>query len=95
MKAIALFLALAFALLLAFTSSVFASCECRCVDGESQAVCSSSLEVPPICSRQSCPVTPSMSPVGPLNPPIGSGLCDTVQVFNRRTGHYDTKQLCR
>jgi hypothetical protein len=73
----------------------FASCECRCVDGESQAVCTSSFEVPPICSSQSCPVSPSMTPVGPINPSVGSGLCDTVQVFNRRTGHYDTKQLCR
>ena len=78
-----------------FASPAFASCECRCIDGESQAVCTSSLEVPPICSSQSCPVVPSMTPVGPLNPPVGSGLCDTVQVFNRRTGHYDTKQLCR
>jgi hypothetical protein len=95
MKAIALFLSLALALLLAVTAPVFASCECRCVDGESQAVCTSSLEVPPICSRQSCPVSPSMTPIGPINPPIGSGLCDTVQVFNRRTGQYDTKQLCR
>ncbi len=96
LKAVLLTIALLLAFMVpAIMMPAFASCDCRCIDGESQPVCTSSLEVPPICSRQDCPVSPSMTPIGPVNPSVGSGQCHTVQVYNRRTGRYDTRPLCR
>jgi len=81
--------------MLSSVQPAFASCDCRCIDGQAQAVCSSSLEVPPLCSGQSCPVSPSMTPVAPLGGAVGDSICDTVQVFNPRTRRYESRQACR
>jgi hypothetical protein len=35
-----------------------ASCECRCVDGQVQPLCSSSIDLPPICAPQICAIVP-------------------------------------
>jgi hypothetical protein len=79
-----------------FASQAFADCYCRCLNGTSQPICSGTLDVPPICSQQNCPVTPSMQPVQPLDQSIGgTATCDTVDVFNRRTGRYETRPVCR
>jgi hypothetical protein len=37
----------------------YADCVCRCVDGEMQALCNSSIEIAPICPPRVCPI---MSP---------------------------------
>ena len=79
-----------------FASEAFANCYCRCVDGASRPVCTNNLEVPPICSQQNCAVAPSVQPVQPLDQSIGgSPMCDSVEVFNRRTGRWETRPVCR
>ena len=46
------------------------SCRCTCVNGEVKALCSSSIDVPPICAPRVCPiVTPSVKPVAPPRVP--------------------------
>ena len=52
----------------------FANCVCRCVNGSVQALCSSSIDLPPICAPQICPITPpSIAPIqAPSIPPIGT-----------------------
>ncbi len=78
-------------------SPASASCICRCVGGFVQAICSSSLDVEPICAPQVCPVVPpSVTPVQPpIVPPIGTNACGPSQVFNPYTGQYEWRTLCR
>ncbi|MBV8393710.1 MAG: hypothetical protein JOY81_11065 [Alphaproteobacteria bacterium] len=89
--------ALPFALVLSLVAvDAFADCSCRCVNGQSQPVCSSTLDIRPICSQQNCPVTPSMEPVQPLDHSVGgTAMCDSIEVFNRRTGRWETRPVCR
>jgi len=74
-----------------------ASCVCRCVNGEVQALCSSSIDVPPVCAPRVCPITPpSIAPIQqPRVPPIGTTHCRQAQVFNQRTGQYEWREVCR
>ena len=74
-----------------------ASCECRCIDGEAQAVCSSSLEVGPICSSRICPTrSPSVAPTErPRVPPTGTSRCTQQQVYNEYLRKYEWKEICR
>jgi len=74
-----------------------ASCVCRCVNGEVQALCSSSIDLPPICPPTICPITPpSVAPIqAPRVPPIGTTVCRQAQVVNPRTGHYEWREICR
>jgi hypothetical protein len=74
-----------------------ASCVCRCVNGEVQALCSSSIDLPPICPPRVCPITPpSVAPIqAPRVPPIGTTVCRQAQVFNQRTGQYEWREVCR
>ena len=48
-----------------------AACVCRCVDGEMQPLCQSTLDLPPICPPSICPImTPSIAPIDlPTIPP--------------------------
>ena len=74
-----------------------ATCVCRCVNGSVQALCSSSIDVPPICAPQVCPITPpSVAPIqAPRVPPIGTTIRRQAQVFNQRTGQYEWREVCR
>lgn len=74
-----------------------AACVCRCVGGEVRALCSSSIDLPPICAPQVCPITPpSVAPIQqPRVPPIGTTHCRQAQVLNPRTGHYEWREICR
>jgi hypothetical protein len=56
-----------------FASDAFAGCVCRCVNGSVQAICSSTLDIQPICAPQICPIVPpSIAPIQtPTIPPIG------------------------
>ena len=85
------------ACLLTHPSEVAAACVCRCVDGEVRAICSSSIDVAPICAPAVCPITPpSVSPIpAPRVPPIGTDSCRMAQVLNPRTGQYEWRQVCR
>ena len=61
-------------LLLAMPTNAGAGFVCRCVNGEMQAICSSTLDIEPICARAICPITtPVVRPIDPLTmPPIGT-----------------------
>ena len=74
-----------------------AACVCRCVNGEVRALCSSSIDVPPICSPQVCPIAPpSVAPIQtPRVPLVGTTVCRQVQVQNPRTGQYEWREVCR
>lgn len=74
-----------------------ASCVCKCVNGEVEPICSSSTELPPICSPRVCPITPpSVVPINPPTiPPIGTSNCGMEQVYNDSSYRYEWKQICR
>jgi hypothetical protein len=44
-----------------------AACQCVCMNGEVEAVCSSSIDVQPICPPRVCPIVPPA--VRPIDPP--------------------------
>ena len=73
------------------------SCRCACVNGEVKALCSSSIDVPPVCAPRVCPiVTPSVKPVEPPRvPPVGTSKCTLKQVYNERTKKYEWKSVCQ
>jgi len=74
-----------------------ASCTCECVNGEVVPICTSSIDMEPICSPRMCPqTTPSIKPINPPRiPPIGTRDCDMVQVYNPRTRRYEWQQICK
>lgn len=75
----------------------FAGCSCRCVNGTVQALCSSTLDIPPICAPRICPsTTPSIKPLPSLKlNPLGTSSCRQKQVLNPYTGMYQWKRVCR
>ena len=74
-----------------------ASCVCRCVDGEVQALCESTIDIPPICPPKICPIVPpSIEPIQkPTLPPIGTKECRQVQVLNPDTNRYEWRTVCQ
>ena len=83
-------------LLLLSSRPTYAACTCQCVNGTVVPLCSSALDMPPICSLTICPITPpSIAPINPLRiPPIGTSNCTMKQVYNNYTGQYEWKQIC-
>jgi len=73
-----------------------AACECRCVDGVVQPVCSYAWEQPPICAPEVCPIVPpSVTPVMPPTvPPVGTGACYPAEVFDQISGRYVWQRVC-
>jgi hypothetical protein len=82
--------------LLAFVSNVNASCQCVCINGEVRAVCSSTLDMEPICPPRVCPITPpSVEPIQrPRVPPIGTSKCVQKQIYNENTHRYEWREVC-
>jgi hypothetical protein len=80
-----------------FTSASQARCVCRCVNGNMEPICSSSLDIPPVCPATLCGITPpSVRPISPpVIPPIGTRNCRKEQVQNPYTGIYQWKTICR
>ncbi len=76
--------------------SAGASCQCVCMDGAVQAVCSSSLDIEPICAPRICPIVPpSIKPIQrPRIPPIGARKCVQKRIYNERTRRYDWQEVC-
>ena len=74
-----------------------AACRCECVDGEVRALCTSSLDIQPICPPRICPIVPpSIAPIMPPTiPPIGTERCRMVQVLNPHTNRYEWRRVCR
>ncbi len=81
----------------ALVNDAAANCVCRCVNGEVRALCSSSIDVQPVCPPQVCQVTPpSVTPIQvPRVPPIGTKSCRQAQVLNPRTGQYEWREVCQ
>jgi hypothetical protein len=73
-----------------------ATCVCRCVDGEMVPICTSSLDLPPICPPTICPiVAPSIQPVEPpVVPPIGTTRCEQKQVWSDVQQRYVWREIC-
>ncbi|WP_407174796.1 hypothetical protein [Bradyrhizobium sp. STM 3562] len=73
-----------------------ASCECRCVEGEMQALCSSSIDIAPICPATVCAIPPpSIAPIQPPQvAPLGTSECSPRQVLNPDTHRYEWRRLC-
>lgn len=78
------------------TGVVNADCRCVCMNGSVQAVCSSTLDVEPVCSPRVCPITsPSVEPIQrPRVPPVGTTNCVQRQVYNEYTRQYEWKEVC-
>jgi hypothetical protein len=81
---------------LAIASIANAACQCVCMNGEVRAVCSSTLDVEPICSPRVCPITtPSVEPIQrPRVPPIGTSKCVQRQIYNEYTHRYEWREVC-
>ena len=73
-----------------------ADCQCMCVNGTVQAMCSRTTDVQPICAPRVCPLTPpSVTPItSPHVPPVGTTQCAPRQVYNEYTHQYEWKEVC-
>lgn len=73
----------------------YAGCQCLCVNGNVEAVCSSSIDVPPPCAPRVCPIVPpSVHPIDPPRvPPVGTSNCHSEQVWNGE--EYVWTEICR
>jgi hypothetical protein len=83
--------------LAAFPEIAAAACVCRCVNGQMQPICGSSLEIPPICPPTICQmVPPSIAPIPtPMVPPVGATSCRPEQVLNPHSRQYEWRTICR
>ena len=72
-----------------------AGCQCVCMNGEVEAVCSSSLDIQPICAPRICPIVqPAVRPIDPPRiPPIGASRCRSEQVWTGQK--YQWVEICR
>ena len=73
-----------------------ASCTCQCVDGEMQPLCSSSIDIPPICPPRICPLAvPSIEPINPPKiPPVGTSSCRQARICDQ-FGNCRWQQVCQ
>lgn len=78
-------------------SDANADCVCRCTNGQNAPLCSSALDIPPICPPRVCPIQPpSIAPVqAPQLPPLGTQNCWQQQVLNPYTNQYEWRRVCR
>ena len=85
---------LLFSLMLGFDAS--AGCTCTCMNGQPVALCSSTLDIKPICAPAICPVPPpAVRPIDPPKlPPIGAQNCQQEQVLNPATKQYEWRRVC-
>lgn len=83
------------AALLSTATAVRADCICECVNGAMQPVCSSSIDVPPICPPRVCPIAPpSIPPIDPpVVPPVGTSDCRSRRVCDE-WGHCTWRMMC-
>lgn len=85
------------ALLILSSDPSQASCTCECVNGNVQPLCSSSIDLNPICAPRVCPLrTPSVEPLPSLTPPPpGTSSCRDRQVYDDDAGRYVWRTVCR
>lgn len=89
--------AIALAAFFGGTGTAEAACQCSCVNGQVRPVCTSSIDIRPICTPGICPIVPpAIKPIAPpAIPPLGTKSCRMVQVLNPATGLYEWRNLCR
>jgi hypothetical protein len=83
-------------LLSSSSGEAIAACQCACVNGGVQAICQSTMDLPPLCSPTLCPLTPpALAPLNPPHlPPLGTSQCRPRQVFDPNLGRYVWRELC-
>jgi len=81
---------------LACPAVAFADCQCTCVNGDVRAICSSSIDLEPICPPRVCPIVPpSVQPVNPPRvPPVGTSRCYQRQIWDEQRHRYVWRQVC-
>ncbi|CAE6946175.1 hypothetical protein R69608_05533 [Paraburkholderia nemoris] len=84
-------------LLGAFAGGAHAECECRCMGGQNRPICSSTMELPPLCAPTVCPLEPpSIQPLmAPQLPPLGTTNCQPRQVWNQYAQQYQWQRICQ
>ena len=78
--------------------NTYSKCVCKCINGEVQPICSSTMDLAPMCNNQMCPVTSmSIQPETPITTqiPMGATSCQNEQVYNSYTGQYEWKMICQ
>ena len=72
-----------------------AACTCECVNGQKVPLCSSSIDIRPMCMGL-CPLTPpNLAPLPSLNlPPLGTKKCTYMQVYDPMTKRYEWENVC-
>jgi hypothetical protein len=83
--------------LVSLSGSAFASCECACVNGKVEPICTSSIEVKPYCAPTICPAPPpAQAPATlPAIPPPGTSSCKLDQYWNPVSNQYEWRRVCR
>ena len=78
------------------TAHSYASCECACVNGKVEAICTMANEIKPYCASRICPAAlPSLAPAMQENlPPSGKTSCEMKQVYNEIAKKYEWKRIC-
>jgi hypothetical protein len=84
-------------LLLLLMDSSHAECVCRCVDGEMQPICESTIDLRPLCPVTVCALPPALvKPIQPpVLPPLGTTKCTQRQVLDPDSGQYEWQSICR
>jgi hypothetical protein len=84
------------AIWLLLSTNAYANCECACVNGQIEAVCTSAQGIKPFCPPKICAYTPpSIAPVQqPRVPPMGTSECVQKQVYNTYTHVYEWQEVC-
>ena len=104
MRKLALVVALVAVRAAFFVEEANAHCVCRCVNGSVQPICSSEVDLPPICAPIICPIVPpsvtqmqpSVTPMQPaIVPPIGTSFCSLQQVPSPYTNQYEWRRVCQ
>ena len=74
-----------------------AACTCVCVDGLNRPLCASAGDIRPVCPPRVCPRDPAVT--RPLDqvvePPPRDKTCNREYTYNRYSGRYEWRTLCR
>lgn len=72
-----------------------ADCICKCVDRKNVPICTSKLDIPPICPPKICSIPPpSIPPIPSISlPPIGTTKHYQAQVYDEETEKYEWEDL--
>jgi hypothetical protein len=82
-----------------FSTTATAACRCTCVNGQIEAVCRSTTDLPPVCAPRACKAKSDQGSLfADQASAIGGGAkrqCRETLVRNPQTGAYVTKQVCQ